>query len=112
VTDVVGYSAAGTLPGKALNPVVGEALKEVDIDSSNLFPKPITAEVADGASLVVALGCDTSDPHLKGKPTIHWDIPDAKGKNLEEIREIRDNVSKLVDGLIKDLGLTASPEKH
>lgn len=88
-----------------MNPVVKQALEEAKVDTSLHFPKPVTKEFADAADVIVAMGCDTACPHFKGKKVIQWELPDAKGKDLARIREIRANVSGLVDDLIKELGV-------
>ena len=107
--EAVGFSA-GSVPAKALNPIVREVLQELDVDTSSSFPKPISKEVAGAASVIVTMGCDTSCPYFAGKKTIDWEIPDAKGKDKQGIQDIGKSVSKLVDDLIHDL-LEIQPPK-
>ena len=58
----VGFStvSAGTTPGSAVNPAVAAAMKEVRIDVGGNIPKPLTAEMIDGAVVVNMERLDSS----------------------------------------------------
>ena len=100
---IIGASA-GLTPAPALNPVVKEALDEYGVDTKELFPKPITSEAMDKASVVVVMGCDvTKNDKFVGKNVVAWEFEDAKGKDLEAMRDLRVDIERKVDGLIKQL---------
>ena len=50
------------------------------------------------------MGCGDECPYIPGKRYIDWDLPDPKGRSLDEVRAIRDDVGRLVRKLIADLG--------
>ena len=49
--------SAGTKPAASVHPEVLSAMKEVGIDLSNAVPRKLTKEVAEGATLLVTMGC-------------------------------------------------------
>ena len=95
-------SSAGNKPADKINPVVIEAMKEKGIDISMNKPKLITFQMAQDADLIVTMGCSAQDicPGPFFKPTIDWALEDPKGKLIEKVREIRDEIERRVQKLI------------
>ena len=95
-------SSAGTVPSTRVNPVVVQAMKERGIDLSWRSPKILTADMIHRASLVVTMGCSIEEacprPMLAAmqKKLLDWHIEDPKGKAIEEVRKIRDEIEKRV----------------
>jgi protein-tyrosine-phosphatase len=77
-------------------------MKEKGIDISMNNPKPITAIMAIDPDLIVTMGCNDQGicPGPFFKPTIDWALEDPKGKSIEKVREIRDEIEKRVKQLI------------
>lgn len=98
-------SSAGTIPSKSVNPVVVEAMKEKGIDISTNVPRLLTIEMISKADLVVTMGCSVEEvcprPMLAKmqKKLVDWDLDDPKGKSLEEVRRIRDEIERRVSAL-------------
>ncbi len=101
--DQIVASSAGNKPAEKVNPVVVEALKESGIDISTNKPKLITAQMAMDADLIVTMGCNAQGicPGPFFKPTIDWALEDPKGKPIEKVREIRDDIEKRVKQLVQ-----------
>ena len=95
--------SAGSDPADRLNPTVVEAMREVRLDLSREFPKPMTDEVVQAADVVVTMGCGDACPLYPGKRYEDWKIDDPHGKDVETVRRIRDEVSRRVDRLLADL---------
>jgi protein-tyrosine-phosphatase len=95
-------SSAGNKPADKINPVVVAVLKEKGIDISANKPKLITAQMAQDADLIVTMGCNDYGicPGPFFKPTIDWALEDPKGKPIEKVREIRDEIERRVQKLI------------
>lgn len=103
-----GFSA-GTQPAGKVNPVVVEAMREVGIDISRQKPKLLTIEMLECVDRVITMGCGTEAVcPASFVPTEDWQLDDAEGKPMEQVRQIRDEVKTRVEGLIKDLGLGAN----
>jgi protein-tyrosine-phosphatase len=98
-------SSAGTVPSNKVNPVVVEAMKERGFDLSENSPKMLTNEMIDKAQLVVTMGCSVEAvcprPMLAKmqKKLIDWDLQDPKGKSIEQVRVIRDDIESRVSKL-------------
>jgi arsenate reductase len=94
--------SAGTQPADHVHPVVVEAMKEKGIDISKAEPQKLTAELAQGAALLVTMGCGESCPYVPGVPILDWPLPDPKGQGIESVRAIRDEVESRVRVLVSE----------
>ncbi len=96
--------SAGTKPKPGLNPNVVSVMQEIGIDITKQKPKELTGEMIS-QSITVNMGCMDEDscPALFVKGVIDWNISDPKDKDLEQIREIRDQIKNKVMNLIKNL---------
>ncbi len=99
-------ASAGNKPAEKVNPIVVETLKEKGIDISSNKPKLLTFQMAQDADLIVTMGCNDQGicPGPFFKPTVDWKLEDPKGKPIEKVREIRDQIENQVQELIKEKG--------
>jgi arsenate reductase (thioredoxin) len=95
--------SAGTTPAEHVHPEVVEAMHELGIDLSGQQPQLLTRELAEQADLVVTMGCGDECPYIPGKRYIDWDLPDPKGRPLEEVRATRDDIARRVSALAGEL---------
>ena len=97
--------SAGTIPSARINPTVVDAMRERGIDISSNQPKILTPELIRDARLVVTMGCSIEEACPKPiiaqmrKKLIEWHLEDPKGKPLEEVRKIRDEIESKVRDL-------------
>jgi arsenate reductase len=96
--------SAGNKPADKVNPVVVEAMKEKGIDISMSKPKMLTFQMSQDADLIVTMGCNDQGicPGPFFKPTIDWKLEDPKGKPIEKVREIRDDIERRVQKLMAE----------
>ena len=92
--------SAGVNPASALNPNVRQLLQEVGITLTEKTPRVVTQDIVDKASRVVTFGCLDRCPIGAEKKGEDWPLPGATGKSIEELRGIRDELSRRVDDLI------------
>jgi arsenate reductase len=95
--------SAGSDPGERINPTVVEALREVGIDLSREFPKPLSDDAVRAADAVVTMGCGDACPVYPGKRYEDWTIEDPEGRSLAEVRRIRDEIDARVQSLLAEL---------
>jgi arsenate reductase len=95
--------SAGTAPGERVHPEVVAVMKEVGIDLSSATPRKLTAELAQGADLLVTMGCGDECPYVPGLKIEDWPLEDPKGKPIERVREIRDEIKRRVEDLLQEL---------
>lgn len=97
--------SAGTQPGTRVHPEVLEAMKEVGVDLSSATPRQLTDEVAREASMLITMGCGEACPAIPGLRREDWPLEDPKGKPVDRVREIRDEVRARIADLIQREGL-------
>jgi protein-tyrosine-phosphatase len=92
--DKIVASSAGNKPAERVNPTVVEAMKEKGIDISNNKPKLLTFQMANDVDLIVTMGCDDKGicPGPFFKSTVDWKLEDPKGKSIDKVRKIRDEI--------------------
>jgi arsenate reductase (thioredoxin) len=90
-TKVQGVSA-GTEPGARVHPEVLQAMQEVGIDLVGVTPRKLTDELAKDAAILITMGCGDACPHIPGLRRLDWPLEDPKGKPVERVREIRQEI--------------------
>jgi arsenate reductase len=95
--------SAGSEPGAAVHPVVVEALAESWIDASDHVPRRLDAELLEWADVAVSTCSEEVCPATPGVRRIAWTFADPKGRTLEEVRAIRDEIAAAVDELARAL---------
>ncbi len=102
-----GYRAisAGTKSAGKINPLAVQAMKEIGIDITGQKSKIITDDMIRNSAKAVNMGCmDRTDcPLLFLNNPIDWVIDDPRGKSIEKVREIRDEIERRVKEFAKNL---------
>ena len=91
-------------PAGSVHPEVVEVMRELGIDLAGQRPQPLTDELAQRADVVVTMGCGDACPYVPGTRYLDWDLPDPKGRPLEEVRATRDEIARRVEALVDELG--------
>jgi arsenate reductase len=92
--------SAGTKPIERVHPEVVAAMKEVGIDLSRAVPQKLTAGLARDAHTLITMGCGDECPVVPGVRRDDWPLPDPKGKGIEEVRRLRDEIRHRVCALV------------
>ncbi|MEM2119213.1 MAG: arsenate reductase ArsC [Candidatus Bathyarchaeia archaeon] len=92
------FASAGTMPSKEVNPLVVQAMREKGIDVSRNTPKLLTPEMVKEASMIIVMGCGAEGfcPAPLLDKVVNWELEDPKGKSIEKVREIRDEIERRV----------------
>jgi arsenate reductase len=101
--------SAGTDPGLRVHPEVQAVMQEIGIDLSHAKPQKLTEELAREAQLLVTMGCGEKCPYVPGLRRDDWPLRDPKGRPIDEVRVIRDEIRNRVQSLLDQTGL-AAPE--
>jgi len=96
--------SAGTEPGERVHPEVLAVMAEIGIDLSHAKPQKLTEELAKDAQLLITMGCGDKCPYVPGLRRDDWPLSDPKGRALEEVRAIRDEVKCRVLNLVQNEG--------
>jgi arsenate reductase (thioredoxin) len=92
--------SAGTHPGDRIHPEVVSVMREVGIGLGEARPQKLTAQLAKGVHTLVTMGCGDECPVVPGAKRDDWPLPDPKGRSIEEVRRIRDEIRDRVAALI------------
>ena len=97
--------SGGTRPAGEINPIVVQAMNEIGIDISKQKSKVVAEDMIRNADVRVNMGCMEKEacPTLFIHDLLEWGIEDPKGKPIEKVREIRDDIKQKVRQLAADL---------
>jgi protein-tyrosine-phosphatase len=94
--------SAGTKPASAVDPRTIEVMREVGIDISRNKPKAPTMEMLEQADRVITMGCGVEGVcPASFVETEDWQLEDPKGKSIEDVRRIRDEIRAKVLKLLE-----------
>ena len=98
-------TSAGTHHTSQINPLSVQVMKDVGIDISNQKPKEMTEDMIRNATKIVNMGCMDKDfcPTLFIHNVIDWGIEDPKGKPIEKVKEIRDEIERRVKEIVQEI---------
>ena len=98
--------SAGTQPADNVDPVVIEVMKEVGIDINGNKPRTLTVDMVEKANRMITMGCGADSGAVCPASFIKtedWALDDPKGKPIDQVREIRDEIKKRVIVLIEEI---------
>ena len=95
--------SGGSEPGDQINPVAIAAMAEEGIDISGGVPQLMTTAAVRASDVVITMGCGDVCPIFPGKRYEDWELADPKGKGIDEVRPIRDDIRARVAALLAEL---------
>jgi arsenate reductase len=97
-------ASAGTQPADRPHPEVVAALAELGIDLPIEPGRLLDPKLAESARKLYSMGCDVEEacPALT-IPMEDWALEDPKGKPIERVREIRDDIAGRARALLAEL---------
>ncbi len=95
--------SGGSEPAGAVNPAAVAVMAEVGIDIAGFVPQRFTDDLLARVDVVVTMGCGDTCPYVPGKRYVDWPLDDPKGRPVDEVRRIRDEISALVEELVAQL---------
>ena len=100
----VEVDSAGTQPSDAVNPAVVEVMREKGIDVSDNKPKLLTQDMVDKSDKVITMGCSIEEAcPTVFVPSEDWGLEDSRGRPVDAVRRIRDQVEERVRAMIPAL---------
>ena len=95
--------SAGSHPSSQINPLAVEVMKEKNIDLSGRQPKGLGDLPPVEMDYLITMGCEETCPAVPARKIIEWQIPDPKGKPIDEVRKIRDILEAKVKTLLEEV---------
>ena len=97
--------SAGTSPSSIINPMVVSVMAEIGIDLKNQQPQLLSSSMIENSKKTINMGCmdKESCPSLFVKAVDDWNVEDPKGKSIDDVRKIRDQIKNDVLNLLDSL---------
>jgi len=95
--------SGGSEPGTEINPMAIAVMAEEGIDISREVPQLMTTEQVRDSDVVITMGCGDVCPIFPGKRYEDWELTDPKGKSIDEVRPIRDDIKARITALLAEL---------
>ena len=92
--------SAGTNPGPRVHPEVLIVMNERGVDLADVAPVRLTDALAHQAQWLITMGCGDQCPLVPGARTEDWPLDDPKGRPLDEVRAIRDDIARRVAAFV------------
>lgn len=96
--------SAGTEPGPQVHPEVVVVMRDIGIDVSAVRPQRLTDALASEAQWLITMGCGDACPVVPGAERRDWPLADPKGRPVEDVVRIREEIRRLVEQLIDEQG--------
>lgn len=103
--DRVAVLSGGSEPAESVNPSAVAAMAEVGIDISREVPQPWSDSDVRTADVIVTMGCGDECPVYPGRRYLDWQLDDPAGKDVDDVRPIRDEIRSRVMKLLTELGI-------
>ena len=95
--------SGGSEPGNEINPIAIAAMAEEGIDISQAVPQLMTTDQVQASDVVITMGCGDVCPIFPGKRYEDWELVDPRGKSLDEVRPIRDDIKARIQTLLAEI---------
>jgi protein-tyrosine-phosphatase len=95
--------SAGTYPADHVHESVVTVMRDMNVDLIDRKPRLLTTDLAQWADIVITMGCGDECPVIPGKRYIDWELTDPKDLPIEQVRELRDDISSRVNELMESL---------
>ena len=99
--DRIDVRSAGSAPADEINPAVLTVMRELGIDLARAQPRLLDPEEVAHTDVVVTMGCGDACPVFPGTRYLDWPLDDPAGKDLDDVRRIRDEIDTLVRDLVE-----------
>ena len=101
--DRVTVLSAGSAPADTVNPAAVAVMAEEGIDISREAPQLLSVDSVKASDVVITMGCGDACPVFPGKRYEDWELEDPAGKDVEQVRAIRDDIRRRIEALLEEL---------
>lgn len=101
--DRVTVLSSGSEPKDQINLVAAEVMLEEGIDIRDNHPQILTDEQVQASDVVITMGCGDACKFYPGKRYEDWELEDPAGKDVEVVRQIRDDIRGRIEKLVAEI---------
>jgi protein-tyrosine-phosphatase len=95
--------SGGSEPGNEINPTAILAMAEEGIDISQAVPQLMTTDQVQASDVVITMGCGDVCPIFPGKRYEDWELVDPRGKGIDDVRPIRNDIKARILKLLAEI---------
>ncbi|MFT6563746.1 MAG: protein-tyrosine-phosphatase [Actinomycetes bacterium] len=103
--DRIDVLSAGSAPADQINAIAVAAMAEEGIDITAEAPTLLTTNAVKESDVVITMGCGDACPVFPGKRYEDWKLDDPAGQEIDQVRQIRDDIKARIQALIDELEL-------
>lgn len=100
--DSVEILTGGTHPADHVHEEVIEVMGEEGFDLSGQTPREVSTDELESCDIVATMGCSTLELDAETVEIRDWALDDPDGQEMEQVREIRDNIEQRVVDLFDE----------
>jgi len=86
-----------------VNPAAVAVMAEEGIDISSEAPQLLSVDSVKASDVVITMGCGDACPVFPGKRYEDWELEDPAGKDVEQVRAIRDDIRRRIEALLEEI---------
>lgn len=86
--------SAGTRPAAQVYPNTVEALEESGLQVENDGPQLLSPLLVAGVERAITMGCGDEGCPVLTADSRNWELPDLKGKSIEDFRQMRELITE------------------
>ena len=104
--DTVEIHSGGTDPADTVHETVVDAMAEKEIDISDQIPTFVAdLDQLKESSYLITMGCAITkfNPDQYGVESREWDLTNPDGRNVETVREVRDEIESRTNSLFDEI---------
>ena len=101
--DRVTVLSAGSAPADSVNPAAVAVMAEEGINIASEAPQLLSVDSVKASDVVITMGCGDACPVFPGKRYEDWELEDPAGKDVEQVRAIRDDIRERIEALLEEL---------
>ncbi|WP_049944628.1 low molecular weight phosphatase family protein [Haloarcula marismortui] len=100
--DSIKILTGGTHPADRVHEEVVTVMGELDIDLSDRTPQEVSTKELESCDVVATMGCSTLELDAETVDVRDWGLDDPDGQDMEQVREIRDEIAQRVSDLFDE----------
>lgn len=106
--DNVEIITGGTRPADSVHDEVVAVMQDHEIDLSDRVPREVSTTELESCDVVATMGCSTLELDAEEIDVRDWALTDPDGQDLDQVREIRNDIEQRVTDLFDEVHANGS----
>ena len=106
--DSVEIITGGTHPADSVHDEVVTVMQDHEIDLSDRVPREVSTTELESCDVVATMGCSTLKLDAGEIDVRDWALTDPDGQDLDQVREIRNDIEQRVTDLFDEVHANGS----